>query len=69
MTKILLFRKAFLRAVFFRRPLILKSYEEYKSNEAQKTFKNLLLNKWSMALGNFVKTIYHPRIQMVLLKQ
>lgn len=68
MTKILLFRKAFLRAGFFKQFLVLKSYEEYKSNKPQKRFNNLLLNNRSLDAGSFVKTIYHPRIQMVLLK-
>jgi hypothetical protein len=66
MTKISLFRKIFLRAVFFKQPLILKSYEEYKSKKAQKRPKNFLLNNWSMDVGSFVKIIYYPRIQMIL---
>ena len=69
MTKILFFRKTFLRTVFFKQPLILKYYEEYKSNKAQKRFKNLMLNNGSLTVGSLVKTIYHPQIQMILLKQ
>lgn len=71
MTKILLFRKTFLRVIFFKQPLILKSYEEYRSNsdKALKRFKNLILNDGSPTMGDLVKTIYHPQIQMILLKQ
>ncbi len=68
MTKNLLFRKAFLRAGFFKQFLIFKSYEEYKSNKTQQRFNNLLRNSRNLDIGSFVKTIYHPQIQMVLLK-
>jgi hypothetical protein len=69
MIKILLFRKTFFRSNFFKKPLILKSYEEYKNNMGQKRFKNLILNNGSLPISSFVKTIYQPRIQMILLKQ
>lgn len=69
MTKILLFRKTLLRAGSFKQPLILKSYADYKSNMIQKRFKDLLLNNKSLDAFNFFKTIFHPGIQMILLKQ
>jgi len=69
MTKILFFRKTFLRADSFKRPLIFKSYANYKSIMIQKRFSDLLLNNWCLDVFNFFKTIFHPEIQMILLKQ
>ncbi len=69
MTKILFFRKTVLRADSFKRPLILKSYADYKSTMKHNRFNDLLLTNWSLDVRNFFKTIFHPEIQMILLKQ
>lgn len=65
MTKILFFRKTLLRAVSFKQSLFLKSFVECISSMTQKRLKDLLLNNGF----NLVKTVFYPRIQMILLKE
>lgn len=69
MTKILFFRKTLLGTGSVKQSLILKSFVDYISNVTQKRLKDLLLNNWCLDIFNLAKTVFYPRIQMILFKE